>query len=202
MTIKAIETRYRGYRFRSRLEARWAVFFSSLKLNWQYEPEGFILSDGTHYLPDFLITLPRKHRLWVEVKPDNESTEKFNAFMNELKDGSWGVVLGQIPEIRSDAYGFLGVGEYNCLFAENDKYYVEEDDEFYVKGASSDWPYEFCICTHCGTAGFEFSGRSERISCCEAGKEDHKVYTPDHWRIRKALMEARSARFEHGECPV
>lgn len=25
--IKAIETEYKGYRFRSRLEARWAVFF-------------------------------------------------------------------------------------------------------------------------------------------------------------------------------
>ena len=25
--IKAIETYYKGYRFRSRLEARWAVFF-------------------------------------------------------------------------------------------------------------------------------------------------------------------------------
>jgi hypothetical protein len=25
--IKAIETRYKGYRFRSRLEARWAVRF-------------------------------------------------------------------------------------------------------------------------------------------------------------------------------
>jgi hypothetical protein len=28
--IKAIETSYKGYRFRSRLEARWAVFFDAL----------------------------------------------------------------------------------------------------------------------------------------------------------------------------
>ena len=28
--IKAIETVYNGYRFRSRLEARWAVFFDAL----------------------------------------------------------------------------------------------------------------------------------------------------------------------------
>lgn len=27
MTIKAIDTIYKGYKFRSRLEARWAVFF-------------------------------------------------------------------------------------------------------------------------------------------------------------------------------
>ncbi len=30
--IKAIETRYKGYRFRSRLEARWAVFFDALSV--------------------------------------------------------------------------------------------------------------------------------------------------------------------------
>ena len=28
--IKAIETEYNGYKFRSRLEARWAVFFDAL----------------------------------------------------------------------------------------------------------------------------------------------------------------------------
>ena len=30
MKIAAIETKYKGYRFRSRLEARWAVFFDAL----------------------------------------------------------------------------------------------------------------------------------------------------------------------------
>ena len=32
MEIKPIETHYKGYRFRSRLEARWAVFFDAAKL--------------------------------------------------------------------------------------------------------------------------------------------------------------------------
>lgn len=50
--IKAIETAYKGYSFRSRLEARWAVFFDALGIEWQYEPEGFELPSGW-YLPDF-----------------------------------------------------------------------------------------------------------------------------------------------------
>lgn len=29
--IKAIDTYYKGYRFRSRLEARWAVFFDAAR---------------------------------------------------------------------------------------------------------------------------------------------------------------------------
>jgi hypothetical protein len=53
MDVKVIETVYRGYRFRNRLEARWAVFFDALELPFEYEKEGFILDDGTHYLPDF-----------------------------------------------------------------------------------------------------------------------------------------------------
>jgi hypothetical protein len=42
--IKPIETLYRGYRFRSRVEARWAIFFDVAGIPWQYEPEGFDLS--------------------------------------------------------------------------------------------------------------------------------------------------------------
>jgi hypothetical protein len=54
--MKAIETRYKGYRFRSRLGARWAVFFDVLGVTWEYEPEGFELGGGVCYLPDFRIT--------------------------------------------------------------------------------------------------------------------------------------------------
>lgn len=64
--IRPIETSYQGYRFRSRLEARWAAFFDALTLDWEYEPEGFNFG-GERYLPDFW--LPRS-AAWVEVKPN------------------------------------------------------------------------------------------------------------------------------------
>lgn len=58
---KAIETVYRGYEFRSRLEAKWAAFFDLCGWKWSYEPPEF---DG--WIPDFalgeLATL-------VEIKP-------------------------------------------------------------------------------------------------------------------------------------
>lgn len=76
MTIRAIETTYRGYKMRSRLEARWAVFFDALGARWEYEPEGFVLEDGVHYLPDFW--LPDLN-LWVEIKgaePTHEERQK------------------------------------------------------------------------------------------------------------------------------
>jgi hypothetical protein len=72
MQHRAIETRYKGYRFRSRLEARWAVFFDALGLRWEYEPEGFELPSG-RYLPDFYAAERHpdggfRYGPWVEVK--------------------------------------------------------------------------------------------------------------------------------------
>lgn len=68
--IKAIETSYKGYRFRSRLEARWAVFFDALGIKWEYEKEGYDLGAYGYYLPDFY--LPEAES-FIEVKPKPSS---------------------------------------------------------------------------------------------------------------------------------
>lgn len=80
-TMKAIETRYKGYRFRSRLEARWAVFFDALDVKWEYEPEGFELGFNDRYLPDFRLALcndeqgnPRQE--FIEIKPATPRPEE------------------------------------------------------------------------------------------------------------------------------
>ena len=63
--IKAIETYYNGYRFRSRLEARWAVCFDALGIKYEYEQEGYRDDHGTCYLPDFYLP---NFRCLFEVK--------------------------------------------------------------------------------------------------------------------------------------
>ena len=68
--IKAIETRYKGYRFRSRLEARWSVLFDALGIEWEYEKEGYDLGCWGYYLPDFEIKTTKGNRWFVEVKGD------------------------------------------------------------------------------------------------------------------------------------
>lgn len=57
-----IATDYSGFRFRSRLEATWAVFFDEIKLAWSYEP-----CDLDGYIPDFDL-LFKQRPLLVEVK--------------------------------------------------------------------------------------------------------------------------------------
>lgn len=70
MTIAAIETEYAGYLFRSRLEARWAVFFDAIGVEWEYEIEGFETEGGERYLPDFYLPVTKT---WVEVKGDKDA---------------------------------------------------------------------------------------------------------------------------------
>lgn len=101
--IKAIETNYKGYKFRSRLEARWAVFFDAAKVAWEYEPEGYVLSDGRKYLPDFYLP---KEDLYVEVKgvlPNDNVWEKLEKFSTE-KNTPIMLVCGILSQGSVDIY--------------------------------------------------------------------------------------------------
>ena len=59
-----VPTRYRGVEYRSRTEARWAVFFDAVDAQATYEPESYNL-DGIWYLPDFFVS---SWNLFVEIK--------------------------------------------------------------------------------------------------------------------------------------
>ena len=108
-SLKAIQTRYKGYHFRSRLEARWAVFFDTLGYKWEYEPEGFVLPTGAKYLPDFHIkgvdTSGEPFDFWCEVKGDitaltETDNSKIDTFGYQLAAGGKSVlfVLVGAPE--------------------------------------------------------------------------------------------------------
>lgn len=75
--IEAKPTRYRGVQFKSRLEARWAIFLDNLYLitEWVYEPAKFKMQ-GTNweYTPDFRISLA-VFQLYLEIKPTECSPE-------------------------------------------------------------------------------------------------------------------------------
>lgn len=96
-TIKAIETQYKGYRFRSRLEARWAVFFDHIGWEWEYEPEGFDLGYGVMYLPDFRIGGD-----YVEVKAFFPTLdEKRKAYLLSLKSEKAVVFAVGMPDPKN-----------------------------------------------------------------------------------------------------
>ena len=85
--MKPIETYWKGRMFRSRLEARWAVFFETTWIQWDYEPEGYMLRSGP-YLPDFFLRLDTSPHegagYWVEVKPAGLPSERVMTRMRDL----------------------------------------------------------------------------------------------------------------------
>lgn len=61
---KGIPTIYDGVRFRSRLEARWAMFFDRLGWKWSYEQV-----ECSGWIPDFSLAASDGDRVLVEIKP-------------------------------------------------------------------------------------------------------------------------------------
>lgn len=106
--LRSLNTRYAGRHFRSRTEARWAVFFDCCGIAYQYEHEGFALPSGP-YLPDFWLT---GFRLWFEVKGD-EPSEAERARCVELAELSQKPVLLAVgaPDERFQIIWFDDSGE-------------------------------------------------------------------------------------------
>ena len=168
---QAIQTKYQGFRFRSRTEAKWAVFLNSLGVKWDYEVEGFKLPSG-YYLPDFLLT---GIKAWVEIKGKEPSDHERQLCreLAELVEPNWPVFLfwGSVP-------GHDGENDSGMVFWKG----AEESQQ------------AFCACPVCGMVGIEYRGRFDRLSCnCVNGIAN------DQLKIRSAIDAARSARFEHGE---
>lgn len=185
--FKPIETVYRGYRFRSRLEARWAVFFDSLGIPWEYEREGFNL-DGEYYLPDFY--LPHLD-LWVEIKPGDPEQWPDHPVFNYLED-----------HCLDDEYNKCPLKNFIVIVGNP---WVEPENEH----TSAGWPYSgyipgdcyyrWCECPACGKVGIQFDGRAARICGKQCLPDSDKSYNTHSTRLLSAYQAARGARFEHGE---
>ena len=99
--VRAIETLHNGYRFRSRLEARWAVFLDTLCVEYDYEKEGFDF-DGKWYLPDFFL----KHlELWIEIKPEKEECPKCGFIGIEFSGRAERLPCGCLKDVKK-CYNF------------------------------------------------------------------------------------------------
>lgn len=98
MGMKAIPTDWGGWLFRSRLEARWAIFFTALALPFVYEPEGYDLGAAGWYLPDFWLPLVS---MWAEVKPQPfDETERHRCAELARQSGFPCLLLVGVPAIR------------------------------------------------------------------------------------------------------
>lgn len=88
----SIPTEYNGRVFRSRFEADTARRLDLGGFVWDYEPISFLLDDGTHYWPDFLIrSQPGQApcRIWLECRgyETAKGANQLEGFARLLKPG-------------------------------------------------------------------------------------------------------------------
>ena len=169
--LKPIQTEYKGYRFRSRLEARWAVFFDKLRIPFLYEPEGFDL-DGEWYLPDFKCGI--RKGCWIEIKATepNKREHALARMLSKQSDGTVLILSGQ---------PWLGEHEVHCYHSGNHT----------IRGFA--WRcYWALIVTSLNFDGILIEAFALGIKRLIPRYMD---------RIQEAYQAARQARFEHGETP-
>lgn len=147
MGLKAIETRYSGYRFRSRLEARWAVFFDALGIPWEYEKEGFDLGENGWYLPDFW--LPDKE-CWVEIKGTKPDDRMSKAYALEAATDKTVFVQWGLPTVG--AVGCYGEATGGFVIGRSGGGYIAIEDGL-VGGPKTDI-HQACLAAR--SARFEF----------------------------------------------
>lgn len=186
--IKPIETEYNGYRFRSRLEARWAVFFDVLGVRYEYEPEGFQLSDGTLYLPDFY--LPQS-KAFFEVKGVMSEADEHKV-TQLMKDSNHEVIVAY-DGLRFTACDDFGINDKEEWFSATDSMLCKcrKCGQYFFMGMSGSWQCR--VCGHYdGDAGFYqvLDGDNGGTKWCH---HDSKV--------EMAIKAFKQARFEHGETP-
>jgi hypothetical protein len=200
--IRPIETNYRGCRFRSRLEARWAVFFDTYGVPWEYERQGYELPSG-RYLPDFWIPL-RHSRFpspapcnpdagyWVEIKPVPPTPKEQALFLElALATGHNGFLFA----------GNVGVGQFQVFkacctrSAAAAEWYARHPETVAILTTGDGPPDGMAVAfadRGTGTTPWEvFLRLCELDAPCPAEPP----------RVDLALVAARSARFEYGETP-
>lgn len=186
--MKAIETTYAGYLFRSRLEARWAVFFDAVDLQWEYEVEGFEFDDGTRYLPDFLL---RDWDLWIEIKPvypTEKEKEKCCKFANE-----GGKAIALFYGLPGENKGFVWTWD------------MTDSSGGSCESSQAEWLQRFDHSL--GLMLWDTGFRDDRTfySDCGMNKPLYALWHPDKdgpyqnllWNA-PAFRRAKQARFEHG----
>lgn len=188
--LKPIPTVYKGYRFRSRLEARWAVFFDVCGVKWEYEPEGYDLGNGISYLPDFVLhdveTTHDNHydNLYVEVKGDLNLPEKDIKKLENFPEPL--LLLGPIPdgdsikELMFSIQEVCDISPYPFSFT-----YVDGDDGY-----------------SCLPVGITKQGvLSTKQGLFLTGNQQYPYDDIDAVKTVKAYAAARAVRFDHGEDP-
>jgi hypothetical protein len=187
--LKAIGTYYNGHRFRSRLEARWAVFFDVLGVKYDYEPQGYRFADYA-YLPDFWIA---EWDSFIEIKPSLPDADEMERYISFAQHAGKNLLLF-----------YDNPGRYQIAWC--------SPQRFEAKGLTLAWCWDECGQTFIQShewGAWALGDAGTGHDCWKpAAGPDEDIFVingllpnwPWHTALaEKALITACSARFEYGE---
>jgi hypothetical protein len=181
--IKAIPTFYNGHSFRSRLEARWAVFFDAMGVHYEYEPQGFDI-DGVWYLPDFYIP---DWKLYLEIKPEKYWETEPKLYDEALEK------LCRLVHQGTKAWMICGRPFANS-YVFQEPFNFEPSLDFAYKYWAH-WSYIFSDCRRCAGISFEYEGGWGEIGTHTCGDHDSWPFALGS-RIVKAYNIAARTKFD------
>lgn len=194
--IKPIKTFWNGRVFRSRLEARWAVFYDTLGIEYEYEKEGYNLGSGLNYLPDFWLP---EQGCWVEIKPippTELEIKKASALSANLGIPVY-IAVGAIGMVRRWAEPGELLHEHN--YGDDPPNHIAFFGEDGI--STRDDGYLWTRCPSCGRFGIQFQGRCHRLCGCEAGFGEEGRDESRCESILIAYLAALTAQFDRPTLP-
>jgi len=177
--IKPIPTKYKEYQFRSRLEARWAVFFDKSGIKWDYEIEGYDIN-GVWYLPDFYL---EEFDCFIETKGQQQefNPELLLDFRREIGKPLY-MIFGQVPSGIAKGQGNGYLESIESLFDIN-------------MGNDKQWGYDdmFLKCTRCNKITIANSVYETQKDFCDSCNTSHARMCG----LRENMKHARTKRFTY-----
>jgi len=171
----SIATEYSGVRFRSRLEAKWAAMFTELRWPWEYEP-----LDLSGYIPDFIVSLPGRPHLVVEVKPALDFAELEPLAQKICRSGWRGDFLVVGARIFASAgwpsFGLLGLWDR------------EVEDGWQAADHA-----EVIDCGACERTSFRHASAGYRCHACGSDERMAVAAPPDEEALRRRWGKAANA---------
>lgn len=175
--IKAIPTVYKQVQLKSRLEADVAFLVENLGYKWLYEPQSYLLKDGTHYLPDYYLP---ELKLFIECRgyESIKGEYQIEGFAEMIACGEIGPGLVKrqaIPQDCEFAYrdiyngylDYLVIGPNDCTFYEcTARFGIDKSEDATL-----------CECDKCKR--WFFAGTSGSYQCRYCGRWDGNNHLTD-----------------------
>lgn len=174
--IQGIPTYYDSIRFRSRLEAKWAMLFNDFGWEWEYEP-----IDLNGWIPDFILTGQKGTEILVEVKP-YARLEKFEEVIKKIERAT------RSTNFKNTEVLLLG---RKLLEAESWSHQDKKPlaigwlGEVFTEDKAKKYDYGKAVLNNSCGFGFIHDYNSYKDRITELHDGDHYVCFPDIERVRK-----------------